>query len=377
MKKALLAVLVACLMVFAVGCSSGGSTAPANKGNTEPMEINLSADETVYHGIHVRLFDSLQFSENGNDEITSVNDRSKPITGEVLFYASFESAETLNESTTYSESVSGKYTPEEALIAMSASRNTNENWEYEAMRIGGTDVQVSRRVKQEGDFESTEYRFILNSGIVTFRYDNKDGKYTDLIQQSLDSIWIDESEIPDIIKATSPESLQAADLRVQPWEIECGSDSLYINMPEEYTAIKLDDGRIAWASPDGQTMLVASITDRSFLLGEQSAFEDSLQNTQGFEGFDFFSRGNYNGMYYTNYQYKQINSDGAEVYAYVLATLPWKKGKEAVLMTVVSPSDDADVLQTSLDLIRYGDGWNNGGVLDVDSIAVPQSELGV
>ena len=376
MKKALLAVLVACLMVFAVGCSSGGTTAPANKSNTEPMEINLNTEETEYHGVHVRIFDSLQLSEDDNGEITSVNNLNEPITGEVLFNASFESAETLNESTTYDDTVSGKYTPEEALIKM-GGQDTNEYWEYKTTRLGGTDVQVSSRIKQEGDYESTEYRFILNSGIVKFRYDDRGGKYTDLIQQSLDSIWIDESEIPDIIKATSPESLQAAGLRVQPWEIECGSDSIYINMPEEYTAIKLDDGRIAWASPDGQTILGASITDRDFLLREQSDFENSLQNTQGFEGFDFFSRGSYNGMYYTNFQYKQINSDGAEVYAYVLATLPWKYGKEAVLMTVVSPSDDEDVLQTSLDLIRYGDGWNNGGVLDIDSIAVPQSELGV
>lgn len=377
MKKALLAVLVTCLMVFAVGCSSGGATAPTNKSNTEPMEINLNAEETEYHGIHVRLFDSLQLSDEDNGEIVSVNNLDEPITGEVLFYASFESAETLNESMNYDDTISGKYTPEEALIVMNPSRNSNEYWEYEAIRLGGTDVQVSRQVKQEGDRESTTYRFILNSGIVTFRYDDRGGKYTDLIQQSLDSIWIDESEIPDIIKATSPESLQAAGLRVQPWEIECGSDSIYINMPEEYMAIKLDDGRIAWASPDGQTILGASITGRDFLLREQESFEVSLQDTQGFDGFDFFSSGNHNGMYYTEFQYKQINSDGAEVCAYVLATLPWKYGDEAVLMTVVSPSEDVGALQTSLDLIRYGDGWNNGGVLDVDSIAVPQSELGV
>ena len=361
MKKALLVLLVACLLGLAVGCSSQ----PAKKDYGPPKDIKLSSEEIECQGVHVRVPDSLKIEQSELGEYHSVTYTNEPITGEVAFSMYFESADALSDNGSYGDTVTKKYTPEEAMIMIGQS-GSNEYWTNEPMRIGGTSAKISRG--KEGDYESTRITLVLNTGLLTIRYGDRGGRYGDLIQESIDSIRVDEELIPDIVRITSPEGLKDAGLYEQPWEITCDPYGIYVNMPEDFTLVKRDDGSYVWVSSDGQTMVSSTIVSMDFLLLGEEEMEYVISNNMPLDGFDYFHQGSVRGMYCTELKYKQPGSDA---WAYVLAVLPWKYGKEAIMITVVSYDEDEVELQEVMDTLRFADGINNGGVLDLDAIAVP------
>jgi len=77
-------------------------------------------------------------------------------------------------------------------------------------------------------------------------------------------------------------------------------------------------------------------------------------------------------MYCTEFQYRQLLSDGSEAWAYMIDVLPWRYGDQVVRIAVASKVKDTPALDNAINTLRVADGLNNGGVLDVDAIAVSE-----
>lgn len=361
--------MMVCLLGLVVGCSS--STQPAQKSSSSSSssvkEIKLNSEELEYNGIHVRVPDSLQLDKGDDGSVYSVNNLNEPITGEVSLALTFESAEEWYENRSRYDSSIKAYTPAAVLIDYAKS-GSDDKFTVEKKHIAGTDAYI--QTWTEDSYEYTSINLILNSGIVKIRYGDRGGKYGDLIQESIDTIRIDENIIPEIARATSPEGLKAAGLREQPWEIECASMPVYMNMPEDFTLVKRSNGTYVWVAPDGQTMVQASITKRDSLLLDEAEFASILSGSLGLEEFDYFQRGMFHGMYFTEFKYEQKDSaSGKSAWAHVAIVLPWLSDQEALQITVVSTSEEEVEMDAMMSTVRIADGWNNGGVLDLESIA--------
>ncbi len=387
MKKTLiLAMTLVCLLSLVVGCGSqnlsNGPQDTAKKDYGEPMDINLSSEEVEVHGVHLRLPDNSQLQQyeqdvNGYQTVSTLDD---PITQEIVVYIRFSPLEKLALN---GASASGEnYTPEAALIVWSDEyADVDTITVKDKTHIAGADARVLTKTSERmsgGVYEETIVSFALNSGIVSISYDDLGGRYSDLIQESIDSIWIDEDEIPEIARITSPEALQAAGLREQPWEIDCESFGVYLNVPEGYTPTVNDDGSYAWVSPDDNTRIDASTIDASILTVDQERLETNMAQRPGFEGFEEFYQGTYHDMYVIKFKHKMEDDEG-EVWAYLVAVAPRMavgmdpSGNittgEAVAIAVTSRTEDGVELPEVMNTLRYADGWNNGGVLDMEALS--------
>jgi hypothetical protein len=223
-------------------------------------------------------------------------------------------------------------------------------------------------------YECTEILLAMNSGYTSIIYDDLGGRYGDLIQQSIDSIRIDEGEIPEIVRMTSPEGLQAVGLREQPWEIDAESFGVYLNTPTDFIPLKQDNGNLVWIAPDGNTMISAEVIDTTIIKADGKSVEKSLAQTiPGFGDFDFSTEPQ-NDLYAARLKYK-TEGDNGEAWVNMVVVAP-QIGGEAIAVTVASRSKENAELPDVMNTLRFADGWDNGGALDMEAIAVSAEDLG-
>jgi hypothetical protein len=377
-KTLILVLMIVCLLSVTVGCGSE-SQEPAKKDYGPPMDISLSSEESETPGIHLRLPDNsplVQSEDDKNYYQTSVN-LDEPLSCEIVVHVRFYPAE---DCTHFSTSASEEdYTAASALINWSeANINSDVRTVKERGHIGGTAALVttwSEKGSWSDDmYECTEILLAMNSGYTSIIYDDLGGRYGDLIQQSIDSIRIDEGEIPEIVRMTSPEGLQAVGLREQPWEIDAESFGVYLNTPTDFIPLKQDNGNLVWIAPDGNTMISAEVIDTTIIKADGKSVEKSLAQTiPGFGDFDFSTEPQ-NDLYAARLKYK-TEGDNGEAWVNMVVVAPQISG-EAIAVTVASRSKENAELPDVMNTLRFADGWDNGGALDMEAIAVSAEDLG-
>jgi len=379
MKRALILVtMMVCLLGLLVGCGSQGSGNQnlAKKDYGAPMDISLSAEEVEVHGVHLRLPDNAPLQQSNDDgkyyqTLVSLDDS---LTRQVVVSIRYWPAE---EVTHFSHTGEGGYTPEAALISWSDRMVSSTEVAIERTRIAGNDAFVktySEKAAWNSDvYECKGIQLPMNSGYVEIVYEDLGGRYGDLIQQSIDSIRIDEDEIPEIVRITSPENLKAAGLREQPWEFDCESFGIYLNIPEDYIPLKRDDGTFVWLSPDLNTMISAEVANASVFGQDAEAFK-SMAAMAGIEEFEAFYSGPYRDMNCIDFTYR-TTSDSGDGWVRMIFVAPNSYG-EAIAITATSRSQVDAELPVAMSTLRYADGWNNGGVLDMEEIAVSRENQG-
>ncbi len=383
MKKTLiLVIMMACLLGVVTGCgpSSQSNGEPAQKDYGPPLDISLSSEEAEAYGMHLLLPDnsSLQFYDEDPNYAQTVVNLDDPLTCEVVVHVWYNPGDELALAPVGSEET---YIPAMALIHWSGLYADDETVTVEKTYVGGTAAHVATMTKEnsygsfDGTYECTHVLLAMNSGYVEILYEDLGGRYKDLIQQSIDSIRIDEEEIPDFVRATSPEGLQAAGLWEQPWEIDCDSFGIYVNPPTDFIPLKQSEGNFEWIAPDGNTVISAEVTDTStFGLAEddlKKLEQGMASTTSGFGGFDY-SYGEHNGMYSSRIKYK-VETESGEAWINMVTVAPHFSG-EAIAVKVIGRSEEGVELPEVINVLRYADGWDNGGALDMEEIAVsPES----
>ncbi|VEH03190.1 Uncharacterised protein [Slackia heliotrinireducens] len=378
-KKALILVMMmACLLGVVVGCGSQSNTEPKDYG--PPMDISLSTEETEMYGVHLLLPDNspLEQSESDPNYAQTVANLDDSLTIEIVVSMSYFPGD--EQSYTTNPNSEETYTPAAILKDWADAYSDPDSITVEGKtHIGGTAALVTtssaERKERGGIYDLTTISLAMNSGYVVISYEDRGGRYGDLIQQSIKSIWIDEEEIPDFVRATSPEGLQAAGLMEQPWQIDCDMFSIYVNPPADFIPLERTEGNYEWIAPDGNTVISATVTDRStFGLSEEDLeqLEQRMALTApGFSDLEY-SSGVHNDMDASKMKYKIENENGT-TWMYVVTVAP-EYSNEAIAVTVGSRSEDNVELPEMMNILRFADGWNNGGVLNMEEIAVaPES----
>jgi len=373
-KKALvLALMMACLLVVA-GCGSGSQGANTVKKDYGPAEdISLSSEETEIFGVHFRLPDNSPLERSDSDEnyAQTRHDLSQPLTSEIVVHINYVQP----ESTSYFTNIRSDedYTPEAALNNWADEYADSENVTVKAKAyVGGTDALIITHSKKDSmtndDYECTSVSLVMNSGYVTITYDDLGGRYGDLIQESINSIRIDEEEIPDIVRMTSPEGLRAAGLTEQPWEVAGETFGVYLNVPADFVPVKQVDGTFAWVSGDGNTTISAEVSS-SDILFEAGYLKDTMSSKiPGFQELRYVE-GVHNDLNALRVMVKAADESGESwINQITLADGPYPD-REAVTVTITGRSADDVQMNDVMNLLRRADGWNNGGVLDMEAIA--------
>lgn len=335
--------------------------------------ISLSSEETEIHGVHFRLPDNSTLEQRDSDpnSYQTVNDLSQPLTREIVVHVDYRQP-TSSEYFTNLRSDEG-YTPEAALNNWADEYADTEGVTVKAKAyVGGTDALIitnSRKASMSDDmYECTTVCLAMNSGYVVITYDDLGGRYGDVIQQSIDSVRIDEEEIPDIVRMTSPEGLRAAGLTEQPWEVAGETFGVYLNVPADFVPVKQADGTFAWVSGDGNTTISAEVSS-SDILFETGYLKDTMSSKiPGFQELRYVE-GVHNDLNALRVMIKAADESGESwINQITLADGPYPD-REAVTVTITGRSADDVQMNDVMNLLRRADGWNNGGVLDMEAIA--------
>ena len=381
MKKTLIVMLASCVLGLIVGCGSNvasvsgsshakpqptDSTQPAESTQSaEPMDIQLGDEEVEYHGVHLVLPNSVVVDVR-DDGVFGYSDSSVPGSGEIGFSMASVSPDYFD---VYAESEG--YTPELAMFAYSVyfEGADTETTTMDHVMIDGTFALVAH--DDEGGSQRTTVNLVLDTEVVSIMLEDYTGNYADVIQQSIDSIQVDDELVPECATRLTPEALSEAGLREQTWLVD---DVLYMNVPEGYTLIEFDDGTEVWGSPDGRSYFAATSTDVSLSYATQDVVESIMSAQPGFLEFLGFSSGIQNNMLMTTFAFIDSDSNGDPHYTYTVAVLPTRVSDQEIVINAFLYSDEElELFENMMDTIRFADGWEVNGL--VDDEPVPVSEL--
>ncbi|MBR2803941.1 MAG: hypothetical protein IKE20_02185 [Eggerthellaceae bacterium] len=386
------AMAMACLLCAVVGCGSQSNAKPKPemKDYGPPEDISLNAEEAEAFGVHLLLPDNSTFQVSSADDTDpnyagTINDPTDPLTLEVGVDLTYFPADKFVGQTNLYVSKEA-YTPAAALRNWANAHSSSDSITVkEKTYIAGTAALITTYTRTREDslthtnrvYEYTDVGLIMKSGEVNISYRDLGGRYGDLIQQSIDSIRIDEDEIPDYIRAITPEGLQAAGLLEQPWEIDGEDFGIYVNPPADFIPLERSEGNYEWIAPDGNTVLSAEVTDTS-TFGLDGEDLKLLQNglaakMPGFSDFEY-SYGEHNDLCASKIKFRR-DGDSGEVWEYLITVAPRQSG-EAIAVRVASRSGDNVELPAVMNVLRYADGWSNGGVLNMEEIAVSPENQG-
>ena len=229
----------------------------------------------------------------------------------------------------------------------------NEYWpfEYEQTQIGGTDVLIGTVYKDEKWY--TRAYVILENNSIELEYITKEEKYNDLIRKSLETIRIDDDEIPEIMRITKPENLQEKGLNTKAIET-CG---IYVNIPETYVPVANDDDSVVWVDPDGKTMIGFTLSDAAIMNMDDEDMREHLSGNPSFIELSHHSVTLYNGMVFSWNFYTTSQDDGTEIENCIVACHPTYSANNAVVMYGIGDENFEETVITIAETIRYADGW--------------------
>lgn len=371
MKKLLIFLLCISLLFYIVGC---GSIAPAEptissaEEPSEPVEIPLNKEELEFHGIHLRLPSSIDLHYDEDfDRWYSLLHTDEPITGKIWLRIEVDRS--------FSQIEAREYSPEGALIHF--AEDNFEKYEasmlehtyyYQRVYLGGANVLIKSQ-SMDGALHTFAW-IILKSNVVLLHFSTEDQYYDLLVRESIETLRVDDNEIPDITRITNPENLKSAGLKEQPLKA-CG---LYLNVPESYIPVAIDEEHTVWAAPDNPTFFQLSEVSPSLLdLGEDEFAEHLSETDPNFEGFVYFDRFIWHDMYATKFLYSKSDGDSIEN-TYQFLVRPIENDVPALSLVAVSSDEIDDAITTMADTLRYGDGWTNGGLLEADPMPLEDFE---
>ena len=370
-KRILTLILTGCVILTFSGCSGSASSAtePDSVSDTAKTDSatgteELSEEEFDYHGLHLNipsnLISSLNAANNPPDQYTAYSD-----SGVSWFSAMIHSDNVVSYVETFGET----YSSGSAMIYYSIVKDTkNEYWpfEYEQTQIGGTDVLIGTVYKDEKWY--TRAYVILENNSIELEYITKEEKYNDLIRKSLETIRIDDDEIPEIMRITKPENLQEKGLNTKAIET-CG---IYVNIPETYVPVANDDDSVVWVDPDGKTMIGFTLSDAAIMNMDDEDMREHLSGNPSFIELSHHSVTLYNGMVFSWNFYTTSQDDGTEIENCIVACHPTNSANNAVVMYGIGDENFEETVITIAETIRYADGWTND-FLEYDPI--PRSEF--
>lgn len=229
-----------------------------------------------------------------------------------------------------------------------------------------------RKHSTDAHENTTSIQLILKSDIVTIEFADENGNCGDIIQESIDTIQVDEEEIPEFVKSMQPEALKAAHLREETWRIG-GEHAVYLNIPEDYSPVIADDGKLLWASSDESTRVYAEEVHPSYRDNNELDIENMLKGT---EKLDNYGARVYHSMYSLDYLYEDMANN---LWVYTVYVQPYKHSDNigntipGILITVVGPYKGEVQLDDALATLLYADGFSHTGILDIDAVATQES----
>ena len=393
MKKTVIFLMILCMLLSVTGCGSAsiptasGQPAPAasasSKEETLPATIALSDEEFVYHGVHMLIPDCFDMVKNESNEHqvygqwkhTNSSEQNK---GQISFF--YDDEETYwdvsldRENAEYSPADSRMYYSEHCLTGRIA-----DYWNVERRRINNIDVVIMQCQNQVmPEKKETSVTIILNSCIVDISITSSSELLDELFDKCIESIWVEDDEVPDIVKNTSAEVLSEAGLNTKTWEY----NGLYIHLPVSFIPVDMNDGSIGWFSADGECYISLMLGEAELLLMNEDEVESSALD--GLE-FDYFRTGNYNNMFCSSgrctikHEGQEYSYDWsvflAEVYGYVTSAGPEDDDTVIVIMAWPKGDEEAEKLCTAAwQSIHFADGWIGEGMLEPDPIPLEEFE---
>ncbi len=377
-KKVGIIGLVVCLMMVFGGCGTSSLQTASQETAQEEISVDLSEEEFVYHGVHMKVPDvfSMKQNENGLDEFESEWKGNPPeghSPGWIYCYLSDDEADP------YDTGSGGAYDPYNARIYYAEGDyegRISEDTAVERKRVNGIDVLIKRYSTplEEGRDpvvnDTIEVLVLLQSCVVDIRFVSTTEQFNDLFEECVNSIWVEDDEIPELTRQTQPEALEEAGLTTQAWEYH----NLYMHMPDTYTLVKKDDDGLIWISDDANATISFSVDTSALLKLNQDDWEKMLSQIEGFQELTDFDTGVTHGMFFSFVSYRLIQDDQL-FHVDEIIVLPSRFSEETVVQNYVYLDDDtetSDLGTRMCEVMHYADGWEGDGLLEVEPISLDE-----
>lgn len=360
MKRALIVLLAAGLLSVSVGCGAQGpSSFGAQPSASASAGSESTTDKIDYHGIHIHLPAATDIvNDEESDNVYSVG-------GDI-------GIDVRSVDTTELDVVAngGEYAPETALFFFSDAfeGGDTESRETDHVMIDGTFALVER---SQNNPDHTTVVLILDAEAVRIEIDDYSSNNADAIQQLIDTIEIDDECIPECAAKVAPEALKQAGLREQAW---LAQDSVYMNVPEGYKLIDLDDGNQIWGGPDGRSYFSVQLGDSSRAYATEDLVVSTMSARDNFLDFGGFSSGMKGCSLIMSFMYIAKDSSGDPYYCYTYCVLPHEMSDQSVSVLGFLYSDEEEELfENMLDTVRFADGWVVNGLIDDEPIPIDET----
>jgi len=235
--------------------------------------------------------------------------------------------------------------------------------DIERTRLGGAEAEIIRSVSDDGT-RRIHLELYLKEDFVLIDFAGDDA-YADLYEQTLNTISVDGSLIPDVTKATDPDTLRRNGLNPLAYSA-CG---LYINMPATYEPYLMDDGAVAFYAPDGSGFISLKEADVTDMLLSQEQYEEMLRKTEGYKSFITYMKGSINGLEALGVSWL-MNSNGRDI---TLENVYIRHALGTTRVVTAYANGDAEMRSDAAgQTIRQANGWLGEGLLDVDPTTLPR-----
>ncbi|MBR3151475.1 MAG: hypothetical protein IKF18_08910 [Erysipelotrichaceae bacterium] len=358
-KKLLIIAVSAVLLAGLAGCGSSSGAAPAHK-RIETGPLNLSEEETVYHGVHLRLpeiYSMERMEGTGYDATASVNDPESPVAanGSIEFTVRKEACKDPT-----------KYDDREARDFYVGWAEEKESAEVSARRINNVDALIVKEPDGSG-FERTSVMVFTHNQTVVMEFNSYQEEISDVFDRCIETIYAEEDVLPQRTSATLEKNLTENGLTMLPWEVK----DLLIHVPSGLSPVKYN-GETAWATPDANSLIVVAELGAEVLELDRGQMEAILSRQDGFIKLLGFNNKMHNGMRSVWARYLST-MQGREVTIYWLIVQPEFLGEKTVLFHFMYPKGDTEtekLFDAAAATLHHPDSWDSGETLEFDQDGV-------
>ena len=401
MKKLTILFLVGYLLTSMCGCgASAPSAGPSPDGTKETEEaketketeetkepgqipIELTEEEYVFHGVHMRIPDVYEMELTGENGEEATSRWKDPATSE---YQKGGFDFRYNEETYWDVSLLGEDGPYSD--ASSRIYYSKENYDgrigdfitCDRRRINNIDVLIERfEIDHDPNHRAIRVTLVLKSGVVEIYFNSSSEQFDELFERCIESVWVEDEEVPAIVKTTSTEELTKAGLSTKAWQYQ----GLYMHVPASYTLVE-DEGNMIWFSEDAESFILLRKGNMNLLSMDETQVEDMLKDLfDDFEEMTYFQSTNYNGMYISSAGAKGLLNGNEltvdwSVFAHVMpAVMQAGEATDEDFTTVIIywPTEDTEaekLLSDAWYTIHYADGWVGDGLLEVEPLTLSE-----
>ena len=357
-KKLLIIAVSAVLLAGLAGCGSSSGASSAHK-RVETGPLDLSEEETVYHGVHLRLpeiYSMERMEGTGYDATVSVNDPESPVAanGSIEFTVRKEACKDPT-----------KYDDREARDFYVGWAEEKESAEVSARRINNVDALIVKEPDGSG-FERTSVMVFTHNQTVVMEFNSYQEEISDVFDRCIETIYAEEDVLPQRTSTTLEKNLTENGLTLLPWEVK----GLLVHVPSEYVPVEAR-GEIAWSSADGNSFFLLMDLGPEVLEANREQMEAILSRQDGFIKLLGFNNKMHNGMRSVWARYL-TTVQGQECNAYWLIVQPEEASENTVLFYFVYPKGDTEtekLIDAMTATVHHPDSWDSGETLKVEPIS--------